>query len=408
MKGFRVVAESGAARASEMMLPHGRCRMPMFQPVATSASLKGITMEQARGLDLDLVLCNTYHLEHRPGSAAVQAHGGCHGFMGWPGNTLTDSGGFQMVSLSELMSTTEDPERGVVFQSPYGEGAVLLTPESSTQSQNALGADIIMQLDDVVDVKVPSRTRMAEAVERSVRWLDRCNAAHARPGAQALYGIVQGGLDPELRARSLEALIERGQPGYAIGGLSGGESKDAFWRVVWQCTQALPRDKPRYLMGVGYPEDLVVCTALGVDQFDCVFPTRTARFGTALVARGAPLQLKGRQFRGDPSPLQEGCRCEGCAAGLSRGDWHALVAEPAGLALLSVHNLWFTQSLMRSMREALRVGCFGGFVGRFMEERFGSATPQWIADALAVSLEAGGVDDPASVPWPATQLFSDV
>ncbi|OMJ28527.1 Queuine tRNA-ribosyltransferase [Smittium culicis] len=260
------------ARASLMQLPHYTAQTPMFMPVGTMGTMKGLTTEQLEDLDCHVILGNTYHLGSKPGQDIMEKAGGLHKFMAWPRGLLTDSGGFQMVSLLKLAKITEE---GVEFENPYDGKKMLLTPEQSIDFQNTIGADIIMQLDDVVSSLV-SGPRVEEAMHRSVRWLDRCIKAHKNPSTQNLFPIVQGGLDKELRIQSAKELSKRESPGYAIGGLSGGEAKDLFWRMVSISTDVLPEAKPRYCMGVGYAEDLVVCSALGVDMYDCVFPTRTA------------------------------------------------------------------------------------------------------------------------------------
>lgn len=261
-------------------------------PVATQASLKGLTPRQLWNSGCRLCLNNTYHLGLRPGQGVLDAVGGAHVLQAWPGNLLTDSGGFQMVSLLKLAQVTEE---GVTFVSPHaadGGAQTLLTPEHSIELQASIGSDIMMQLDDVIATTSPDSARIEEAMHRSVRWLDRCIAAHKRPERQALFCIIQGGLDLELRRECCRQMLERDTPGIAIGGLSGGEAKEAFCSVyaspvssyfpvlthnrVDTCTSMLPVHKPRYVMGVGYPEDLVVSVALGADMFDCVWPTRTA------------------------------------------------------------------------------------------------------------------------------------
>ncbi|KAB2609702.1 queuine tRNA-ribosyltransferase-like, partial [Pyrus ussuriensis x Pyrus communis] len=262
---FEVLGRFNRARAARLTLPHFACQTPLFMPVGTQGTIKGLTTEQLEDIGAQIILGNTYHLALRPTSELLDELGGLHKFMNWPRALLTDSGGFQMVSLLHLADITEE---GVTFQSPVDGKRMLLTPEESIQIQNRIGADIIMALDDVVKTTTTG-PRVEEAMYRTIRWIDRCIEAHKRPTEQNLFGIVQGGLDPVLS--------------YAIGGLAGGESKDSFWRVVAQCTAALPEEKPRYVMGVGYPLDIVVCSALGADMYDCVYPTRTARFGTALV-----------------------------------------------------------------------------------------------------------------------------
>jgi queuine tRNA-ribosyltransferase catalytic subunit len=292
---FEVLAQCGRARAARMTLPHHVCETPMFMPVGTLGTVKGLMAGQLEDAGCQVVLGNTYHLEERPGSHVVAKMGGLHGFSRWNRGMLTDSGGFQMVSLLKLAEITE---AGVEFQSPVDGARMLLTPEHSIAVQNRLGADIIMQLDDVVPSTTVDPARFDEATHRTTRWLDRCIAAHSRPDEQNLFAIIQGGLDPRLRDISLEQLVARNTPGYAIGGLAGGEDKGSFVRVVSQCTAGLPEGKPRYVMGIGYPMDVVVCSALGADMYDSVYPTRTARFGVALVPEGV-LKLKNKAYADD-------------------------------------------------------------------------------------------------------------
>ncbi|XP_075581330.1 queuine tRNA-ribosyltransferase catalytic subunit 1 [Pelecanus crispus] len=379
---LRVAAECGRsrARAGELRLPHGPVPCPVFMPVGTRGTAKGITAAQLAALGCRICLGNTYHLGTRPGPELVQRAGGLHGFMDWPHNLLTDSGGFQMVSLVELSEVTEE---GVRFRSPYGGEEILLSPEKSIEIQNALGADIMMQLDDVVS-STTTGPRVEEAMHRSIRWLDRCIAANRRPAQQSLFAIIQGGLDPALRTTCLEEMTRRDVPGFAIGGLSGGEEKDQFWRMVKLSTDRLPRDKPRYLMGVGYATDLVVCVALGCDMFDCVFPTRTARFGSALVPWGS-LQLKNQQFAKDFRPIDENCGCPTCQRH-SRAYLHALLrSETAALHHLTIHNIAYQLNLMGSIRESILAQRFPEFVREFLSTMYGARerVPSWVVEALA-------------------------
>jgi tRNA-guanine transglycosylase len=393
---LRVVATCGRARALDLLLPHGPLRTPVFMPVGTQGTVKGVTtLElQAPPLDCDIILGNTYHLGCRPGGAQLAAAGGLHSFMAWPRNILTDSGGFQMVSLLKLAEVTEE---GVTFQSPSDGSKMLLTPEMSMQLQNQIGSDIMMALDDVVSSVTVTPARFEEACHRTLRWIDRCIAAHARPEAQSLFGIVQGGLDVApggLRDVNLRGMLARDAslPGYAIGGLAGGEVKDSFWRVVDFCCARLPAHKPRYLMGVGYPLDLVVCSALGVDMYDCVYPTRTARFGTAMAdVPGGLLKLKTTAFAADARPLEEDCGCSTCAH-YSRAHLHLLMKTDAvGPQLLTVHNIAHMMRLVRRMRAAVVAGEYPAFVRRFLWGFFGGRreeVPGWVRDACA----AAGID----------------
>ena len=353
----------------------------MFMPVGTQASIKGLAPFQLLdpSVDAQLVLANTYHLALRPGGEVVRQMGGIHDFMKWPRAVLTDSGGFQMVSLLRFSTITEE---GVHFQSPVDGTEMLLTPEKSISIQNDIGADIIMALDDVV----PSTTvgpRVEEACHRTLRWIDRCVTAHSRKEEQSLFGIVQGGLDTRLRDLCCRGLVEKDLPGYAIGGLSGGEAKDVFWKVVNQCTDILPADKPRYCMGVGYPEDLVVCVALGADMFDCVYPARTARFGTALVPSGL-LKIRNASMATDARPIQEDCECHTCK-NYSRSYLHLLGPKDGsvGAQLLTLHNIAYLTKLMLKTRQAIIGGTFEEFVRQFMLKLYPDKKyPKWSSDAL--------------------------
>ncbi|KAI9136605.1 tRNA-guanine(15) transglycosylase-like protein [Paraphysoderma sedebokerense] len=367
------------ARVTKLHLPHFTASTPMFMPVGTKGTMKGLTPKQLEELDCHVILGNTYHLSLKPGQELLDQVGGLHKFMNWNRGMLTDSGGFQMVSLLSLSTITES---GVEFESPYQDGTRdLLTPEKSIQLQNSIGADIIMQLDDVVNPLSP-RERIEEAMERSIRWLDRCIGAHQKKETQNLFPIIQGGLYPDLRIRCIDEMVKRNCPGYAIGGLSGGEDKNEFWKVpgiknfsipllainfsfffvfdvkiISLCTDRLPEDKPRYCMGIGYALDLIVCTALGVDMYDCVFPTRTARFGNALTPTGS-LPLRSTHYRTDFSPIDSNCPCYTCK-NYTRSSLHLLVTkETTGCHLLSIHNIAFQMRLMREMRESIVKGEF--------------------------------------------------
>jgi len=382
---FNLEGESGLARASTITLPHGDVLTPVFMPVGTYGAIKGLLpheLDESETLQPTIILANTYHLGCRPGADLLKKAGGLHNFMRWDHNILTDSGGFQMVSLLKLLVMNEE---GVEFQNPDDGSKMMLTPELSMQIQNAIGADIMMALDDVVSSTNDDLARMKDSAERTIRWLDRCVAAHANPETQNLYAIVQGGLDPGLREFSLRECAARNLPGYAIGGLPGGEGKDKFWRVVAQCCAGLPREKPRYLMGVGYPLDIVCCVALGVDQFDCVYPTRTARFGTALVP-GGQLRLTLGKFSNDDGPIQEDCECSTCK-NYSRAYLNCLAGkEPTGAKLITIHNIAFMLSLGRRMRAAILEDRFGEFVRDFLRDLFppdsGVRPPTWVRDCL--------------------------
>ncbi|GAB9464511.1 Queuine trna-ribosyltransferase [Globisporangium polare] len=383
---LEIVGRHHRARASVLTLPHGAVRTPVFMPVGTQGTIKGLTTEQMAGepISCEILLANTYHLALRPGTELLAELGGIHEFMQWPKNVLTDSGGFQMVSLSKLCEVTEE---GVTFESFVDGSKMLLTPEMSIQHQNRIGSDIIMALDDVVSSVTDDDARFKEATQRTIRWIDRCMTAHAHPERQNLFGIIQGGLDVSeggLRDQCLDAFITRDLPGYAIGGLAGGESKEAFWKVVAKCAKRLPEHKPRYLMGVGYPLDLVVCSALGVDMFDCVYPTRTARFGTAIVPSGL-LKLKAAQFESDDRPLDATCECFVCKKYTRAYLRLMLKKEESGIGaqLLTFHNVTYMLTLMRRMRQAIIDGEFEPFVQQFMLQQFPDREyPQWAVDAL--------------------------
>ncbi len=377
---YTIIAQCGKARASELKLPHFTCQTPIFMPVGTQGTIKGLTTKQLEDLNCQIILGNTYHLGQRPGPDLLADAGGLHKFMNWKRNILTDSGGFQMVSLLDLADITET---GVTFQSPHDGSQMLLTPEHSMHIQNQIGGDIMMALDDVVSSTCPDEKRVEEAMWRTLRWMDRCIRAHKNPYQQNLFGIVQGGLHPRLRNICLDGLIKRNCPGYAIGGLSGGESKDEFWKMVDLCTDKLPQNKPRYCMGVGYPVDLVVCVALGVDMFDCVYPCRTARFGTALVGDGT-MKLKSQKYESDLGPLDE--NVPGMVRdNYSRAFLHQVVCkEETGCHLVTYHNIAYQMRLMKQMREAIIDGSFEKFVKDFMFLQYPDKKyPTWATDALS-------------------------
>jgi len=351
----------------------------MFMPVGTQATVKGMTSAQLLTSDAQVVLGNTYHLALRPGGTVMERLGGIHRFMQWPRGVLTDSGGFQMVSLLQFSQVSE---QGVHFQSPVDGSEMLLTPERSIQIQNQIGADIIMALDDVVS-STTTGPRVEEAMYRTLRWIDRCVEAHTKPRTQSLFGIVQGGLDPTMREVCTHSLVEKNLPGYAIGGLSGGEEKDKFWRMVDICTDGLPRNKPRYCMGVGYPEDLVVCVALGADMFDCVYPARTARFGTALTSSGL-LKLRQANMALDFRPIDDHCKCYVCGH-YTRAYLHSLSPRDGsvGSQLLTLHNIEYLVTLMKRTRQAILDDEFPSFVQRFMLDLYPDRQyPTWSKDAL--------------------------
>ncbi|KCV67461.1 queuine tRNA-ribosyltransferase [Fonticula alba] len=377
---FKLVAKCSTtrARASVLSLPHADVLTPVFMPVGTQGTLKGISTKQLEDLDCRIMLGNTYHLGNRPGEEVMKEMGGLHKFQNWNRALLTDSGGFQMVSLLKFARVTEE---GVLFESPHDGSEMLLTPEKSVEIQNGIGADILMQLDDVISSTVTGK-RVEEAMYRSIRWLDRCIMAHGRATDQNIFAIIQGGLDADLRTICVREMVKRNTPGYAIGGLSGGEAKDAFWRTVAHTAPLLPENKPIYCMGVGFAIDLVVCTALGVDMFDCVYPTRTARFGTALTDAGN-MQLKHSKYATDLQPIDADCPCMTCRT-YSRAYLHSILGQETVVChLLSIHNVAYQLRLMTRMRDAIIADEFPAFVRTFMSTMFAhSPYPQWIVDSM--------------------------
>lgn len=310
---------------------------------------------------------------------------------------------FQMVSLLKLAKVTEE---GVRFLSPHDGSPMLLTPEHSISLQNSIGSDIIMQLDDVIATTSPDLARMREAMHRSVRWLDRCIAAHQKPETQNLFCIIQGGLDLDLRRECCKEMVARDTPGIAIGGLSGGEAKESYCRVVDTCTGLLPEHKPRYVMGIGYPADLMVSVALGADMFDCVWPTRTARFGNAIVPSGV-LNLKHATHASSFVPIQDGCGCPSCTPrekgglGVTRAFIHHLAGkETAGAHLLSMHNIWYLLDLMRRARQAILEDRFPGFLRDFFTRLYtdnGKGVERWAVDALkGVGVDLEDIAEPVA------------
>ncbi|KAL4444470.1 hypothetical protein ABPG74_016763 [Tetrahymena malaccensis] len=379
---FVVHKTCNKARASTLTLPHGDVLTPVYMPVGTKGTIKGLTSQEMENLGCRLLLGNTYHLAYQPGGNYLEKVGGLHKFMNWKYNILTDSGGFQMVSLSKLCEISEE---GVKFESPVDGSEMFLRPEDSVHNQNQIGADIMMALDDVVQTTTVGE-RMKIACERTVRWIDRNIQAHERKDVQNLYPIVQGGLDFDLRKYCLDELIKRDAPGYAIGGLAGGEDKQDFWKIVNYCTDHLPKDKPRYLMGVGYPDDLIVCSCLGVDQFDCVFSTRTARFGTAFTKYGF-MRLKNADKEFDLKPIEEGCECPTCQR-YSRSFLHNTIAkEETACHLISQHNLYFLLNLMKQFRQSILDDRMEEFVNEFFKNYFSheKQIPQWIQDAMVAA-----------------------
>lgn len=342
---------TSAGRAARLETPHGCVRTPAFMPVGTAATVKGVTPDQLRTTDSDILLCNTYHLALRPGSDVVADLGGLHRFMGWDGPILTDSGGFQVFSLAQLNRIDDD---GVAFRSHVDGAPILLTPERSIEIQNQLGADIIMAFDQCPPLPSPTPT-IREAVRRTVAWARRCQDAHRRDD-QALFGIIQGGLDLELRRECLAELVEMDFPGYAVGGLSVGESPSQMLECLGGLVPLMPHDRPRYLMGVGMPSDLVAAVRCGVDMFDCVLPTRNGRNATAFTPSGRIKLRNAAHIRSD-QPIDPTCDCLTCRKFCLGYLRHLFIAgEMLGPTLASIHNLHFYQRLMGRIRELIHAG----------------------------------------------------
>lgn len=360
---FRIEAVSGATRTGVISTPRGEIRTPAFMPVGTAATVKAVYADQLRSAGADVLLCNTYHLMLRPGAERVAALGGLHEFMQWNGPILTDSGGFQVMSLAGLRKISE---HGVTFRSHIDGSAHELTPERAIEIQCLLGSDIQMVLDECTPFPATEDEARA-SMEMSMRWASRSKAAfhkHGKPG-QALFGIVQGGIFEKLRLESLNALVEIDFPGYAIGGLAVGEGRDAMLGVLDYLPAAMPANRPRYLMGVGKPDDIVDAVARGVDMFDCVLPTRSGRHGQAFTWSG-PVNVKNARFSDDPAPLDPASPCP-ASSRYSKAYLNHLFrcGEYLGPMLLSWHNIAFYQQLMAEMRKAIAEGAWTDFEARF-------------------------------------------
>ncbi len=345
----RMASDSGSkARCGRLHTPHGVVETPAFMPVGTKASVKGLTPSQIVATGTEIILANTYHMLLRPGPEVVAEFGGLHGFMGWDKPILTDSGGFQIFSLASLAKISDD---GVTFRSHIDGAKLKLDPNSAIDVQNKLGADIIMAFDQCPPYRC-ERSQVEEAVSRTLRWAQACRQAHTRED-QALFGIVQGGVYEDLRIRCAAELCELDFPGYAIGGLSVGESHEQMMDVLDYLPAQLPEDRPRYLMGVGMPRDIVEAVRRGVDMFDCVLPTRNGRNAQAFTANG-PLKLRNEQHKTADQPIEDGCDCHACTH-FSRGYIRHLfvVDEMLGPILTSIHNIRFYQRLMARIRELI-------------------------------------------------------
>jgi queuine tRNA-ribosyltransferase len=378
---FELLATDGAARRGRLHTAHGTVETPAFMPVGTAATVKAMTPAMLRQTGADMVLANTYHLMLRPGAERIARLGGLHRFMAWPGPILTDSGGYQVMSLAERRTLDED---GVTFASHLDGSRHRLTPERAVAIQELLDATVTMVLDECTPWPI-ERAAAAASMRRSMRWAERSRAAfRARPG-YGLFGIVQGSTDPELRLESAARLVEIGFDGHAIGGLAVGEGQALMLETVALTTPALPPDRPRYLMGVGRPEDLVGAVLRGVDLFDCVLPTRSGRTAQAWT-RGGPLNLRNARHADDPRPLDPACACPVCALH-SRAYLHHLVRAGEILAaiLLTSHNLFHYQALMAALRTAIERGELAGLARRLAAERAGGDLAPWPGTGTAIA-----------------------
>ncbi len=366
---FETITSEGKARRGRLTFPRGVVETPAFMPVGTYGTVKGMLPRDIEATGAQIILGNTFHLMLRPGTEIVQQHGDLHDFMQWKGPILTDSGGFQVFSLGKLRKITEE---GVTFQSPVNGSKVVMTPESSMQVQRELGSDIVMIFDECTPYPA-THQEAADSMRMSLRWAQRSKDAHG-DSPSALFGIIQGGMYEDLRDESLQGLTEIGFDGYAIGGLSVGEPKEDMKRVLDHLAWKMPEDKPRYLMGVGKPEDLVEGVRRGVDMFDCVMPTRNARNGF-LFTRNGIVKIRNSANKTDTSPVDETCSCYTCQ-NFSRAYLHHLdkCREILGAQLNTIHNLHYYQELMAGLRNAIEQGKLSDFVDEFYRQR-GQETP---------------------------------
>jgi queuine tRNA-ribosyltransferase len=364
---FTIDATDGAARTGAIAMRRGTIRTPAFMPVGTAATVKAMKPQDVRSSGADIILGNTYHLMLRPGAERVARLGGLHGFMGWERPILTDSGGYQVMSLSDLAQVSEE---GVAFASHLDGTRHLLSPERSVEVQRLLGSDIVMAFDQLLPASA-TRDEATSAMERSMRWAKRSRDAFDAGGEHAdkaaIFGIQQGALDEMLRKQSADALTDIGFDGYAVGGLAVGEGHEAMCAVLDYAPGQLPADRPRYLMGVGKPDDIVEAVRRGIDMFDCVLPTRSGRTGQAFTADG-PINIRNARFAEDQEPLEPGCPCPTCGA-YARAYVHHLVrsGEILGAMLMTEHNLWFYQRLMQGLRDAISRQRLGAFAREFLD-----------------------------------------
>ena len=360
---FTLQHQDGPARAGEFQTTHGVFQTPAFMPVGTQATVKGVTPEQLKDLKAQIVLSNTYHLHLRPGNEQIKSFGGLHKFMNWSGPILTDSGGYQVFSLTKLRKMSEE---GVTFQSHIDGSPIRLTPEKVVKIQENLGVDIMMVLDECLGYPA-EKEAVKRSLELTTRWAKRAKLAKVREES-SIFGIVQGGMYPELRLESAQGLVEIGFDGYAIGGLSVGEPPLMMYDIAEKIAPVLPTDKIRYLMGVGTPIDLVEAVSRGIDLFDCVIPTRSARFGRLFTKSGS-INIRNTEHRLNPDPVQADCECYTCK-NFSRAYLSHLnhAQEVLFVTLASIHNLHFYQSLVRKMREEIVLGNFEAFKAKFLND----------------------------------------
>ncbi len=361
---FTLLSTDGAARRGVLELPHGKVDTPAFMPVGTYGAVKGVTPDELDALGAQIALGNTFHLWLRPGLEVLETHGGLHDFMGWKRPLLTDSGGFQVFSLGALRRITEE---GVKFRSPVNGDALFLTPEESMRIQRILNSDIVMAFDECTPWPADER-QVRESMELSLRWAERSLRAH-EGNPNALFGIVQGGMHEPLREISVREMTRLNFPGYAIGGLSVGEPAEERNRILRHTPRLLPEHKPRYLMGMGTPEDIVLAVSQGIDMMDCVMPTRNARNGW-LFTRHGNIKIRNAQYRNDTRPLDESCACYTCQR-FSRSYLHHLQQskEMLGARLNTLHNLHYYQDLMKELRQAIEQGHFEDYRAEFLWKR---------------------------------------
>jgi queuine tRNA-ribosyltransferase len=359
---YELIASDGKARRGRINTPHGSVETPTFMPVGTVGSVKGLAPWELKAMGAGIVLGNTYHLHLRPSEGLIERRGGLHRFVAWDGPMLTDSGGFQVFSLAKLNKITEE---GVAFRSHIDGSKRFLSPEESMRIQKSLGADIVMAFDQCPPADAP-RSAIEAAMARTTRWLDRCMTA-LDSSQQALFGIVQGGVDVDLRRQHIDEICSRDLPGFALGGLSVGETSEQMYETLEASASLLPIDKPRYLMGVGTPRDLVEAVAQGIDMFDCVLPTRNGRMGTAMTSEGR-INIKNARFAEDDGPLDPTCLCPTCTTFSRAYLRHLFMAkEILVMRALSEHNLWYLMTLMGRCREAIEKGSFAQLLAEVRE-----------------------------------------